>query len=97
MNWWIFTPIVIAAVTWTGASLWYGLKARWWKSAEGVNAWLTMMSVALLLVRRAVIIVDPTFREYDWVGALVYSGVVLTGAHRWYLIEKAQREKRSKA
>lgn len=87
--------IYTAAIMWTVMVVWYSIRARWWKGEYGINTWLVSFTIAVALDRLAIIVLfdnllPPVLSFY--IGMTTYILLAVTGVHRLYLLEKAQRE-----
>ena len=91
MNLWIAIPTIAAALVWIGATAYYWLRAKWWKSPEGRNAEAISLIMALLLTRLSLIHLLPDYVDHSITGFIVYTLAAMVGAWRIGLIEKAQR------
>lgn len=91
MNLWVAIPIFFAAASWTTAVIYYGLRAKWWKSPEGRNTEAVSFIVALLLIRLSAIQLFPDYIDRSWTGAPIYTLMGVVAIWRIGLIEKAQR------
>lgn len=91
MNLWIAIPTFAAALVWIGVVVYYGIRARWWKTPEGRNTEAVSLVVALLLIRLSAIHIWPDYFDRNVTGFILYSSAAAVGLWRIGLIEKAQR------
>lgn len=81
-----------AALMWTSFTVWYMIRAKWWKSAFGWNTMLVSATITVLLVRLTVLTYNPNFKmDLLFFGTVLYTLFGVTGAHRLFLLERAQR------
>lgn len=90
-------PVVItlAAASWLSFAGWYMIRARWWESAYGWNTLGTSLVLAVIFARLALLTFAPELRaDLYWTGLGLYVSATVLGAHRIYLMEKAQRQQK---
>lgn len=85
-----------AAATWVLWTIWYTVRARWWKTGIGFNTFLVSAVLAVVLSRIAWARLDIGFKEQAWIGTTVYVLAGLAAIARYLLFKKAQREGRNK-
>jgi hypothetical protein len=87
--------IFMAAVAWLGCVGWYSIRAKWWRNVYGINTWLVSFTIAVAMIRLAVVTLYPHLYDTqvsDLVGLSTYLLLAFAGFQRTYLIEKAQQE-----
>lgn len=93
MSTFIGVALVLAAAAWAAFSLWYMIRARWWKSAYGINTLAVSTVLAIAFTRLAMLTCWPQIRaDLEWTGLSVYVLIAALGIHRFFLLEKAQAE-----
>lgn len=84
---------LFAAVMWLAFSVWYMVRATWWKSAFGWNTLLVSLTVTILLIRLAFLTYSPNYKtDLIFTGFSIYILFGGLGLHRLILLEKAQRQ-----
>ena len=91
MNLWVAVPTFIATIVWLAVVVYYGLRARWWRTPEGRNTQAVSLLMALVLLRLSIYHLTPDYVDLTVTGFLLYLGAALVGIWRRGLIEKAQR------
>lgn len=85
--------LVVAALVWLSFSIWYMVRARWWKTAFGWNTLGVSLALTVILTRLAVLVAYPEVRgDLRVTGLGLYIALALLGSHRLYLLERAQRK-----
>lgn len=87
--------IFIAAFAWFTCVSWYTIRARFWKTAYGINTWLVSFTITIALLRLCGLVLYDDFAQWGgsyWIGLLTYFLLAIGGFQRLYLIDKAQRE-----
>lgn len=87
----VTASIVLAALAWWAVSLWYTIRARWWRISLGRNAEFINIALALLLTRLAAVRIWPQIREVEWLTVGLYLALALFALQRMRHIERAQR------
>lgn len=87
----VTASIVFAALAWWAVSVWYTLRARWWKLPLGRNAEFINIALALLLSRLAAVRLWPEIKEIEWATVLLYLALAVFALQRIRHIERAQR------
>ena len=84
--------LMFAAVTWAMFTVSYALRAKWWKTPFGRNMMGVSLTFAILFGRLALLYIDPhVTADLKFTGLVIYLLAGGFGAHRFYLMEKAQR------
>lgn len=87
--------ILIAFAAWLATLTWYMIRAKWWKSAYGINTWLVSFTITVALLRLSILVLAPGYLSHelsDNVGIFTYVLLAIGGVQRLYLLELAQRE-----
>lgn len=87
----VTASIIFAALAWWAVSVWYTLRARWWRVSLGRNAEFINIALALLLTRLAVVRIWPQVKEVEWLTVLLYLALAVFALQRMRHIERAQR------
>lgn len=91
----IQAALTAAAIAWGAFAIWYMIRARWWEGAYGWNTLGTSLVLTVIFGRLALLVYAPGLRaDLQWTGLTLYTLAIALGAHRIYLLEKAQRAQR---
>lgn len=91
----LFGAVLLATFAWSATTIWYSVRAKWWRNEYGINTWAVSFIISFTMVRLCVLIAYPGLQDHavnTWIGVCTYVALAISGAHRLYLLEKAQRE-----
>lgn len=98
MNPWVAIPTFLATLSWLSVVVIYQTRAKWWRSAVGVNTMGISLTLTLVLLRLTLLHLGVVFDA--WGNIAFGMGAFLTlgafGVQRAYLINKAQKVAQSK-
>ena len=84
--------LFLAAVMWLLFSGWYLVRATWWKSPFGWNTIGVSLVLTVIYTRLAFLYMVPTLKaDLLFTGLVLYVASAVLGAHRIFLLERAQR------
>jgi len=86
--------IIFASAAWTLFTVSYSIRAKWWKTAFGLNMMGVSFVFAVLLARLALLYLFPDAKaDLKIFGSAIYVAAGILGVHRFILMEKSQRAK----
>lgn len=84
--------LMSASAVWLTFSVWYITRAKWWRTAFGWNTLGVSLIMTIIFTRLAVLYLHPSFKaDLQATGLTLYILAAIFGAHRIYLLERAQR------
>lgn len=94
MNPWVAVPTFFATLSWVTVVVIYQTRAKWWKSAVGINTMGISLTLSLVLLRLALLQLGVVFDAWGNIafGIGAYLALGVFGAQRVYLINEAQKE-----
>ena len=84
--------VFAATFGWLVFIVWYWIRATWWKGPIGRNTMFTTGILFLILLRRSVVDIWPSFNEHPIVGILIYGTAFGLAIQRTIHMERAQRK-----
>ena len=85
--------IILGAIPSTAFAVYYGLRAKWWRSSEGVNLFGFTTTIALMLDFTLLVRFTGEFVGLRVIALVLYASIAGFMAHRLALLIRARRLK----